>query len=77
MGDRNRGIYNKFLVERRDGKSEPGEKHHGCEYFVIDYSHDPFAAAALTAYANACEEKYPWLADDLRNIVDSLNGEGE
>lgn len=69
MGDRTRGLYNKFkTVERTDGQSAPGQKHHGCRYFVIDLDHDQFAGAALCAYANACEEEYPLLAHDLREI---------
>jgi len=66
MGDKNRGLYGKFEVRRTDGSSEPGGKHHGCEYFVLDITHDPFAVAALAAYANACEADYPLLAADLR-----------
>jgi hypothetical protein len=60
-----RGIYAKFRVERTDGKSAPGEKHDGCEYFVLDRTHDRFAAAALRAYAEACRDEYPQLAADL------------
>lgn len=66
MGDRAKGLYNKFHVERADGKSEPGEKHHGCEYFVLDLACDPFALPALRTYANRCEEEYPQLAADIR-----------
>lgn len=66
MGDRSRGLYNKFTVARTDGQSAPGEKHDECEYFVLDLTHDEFAAAALRAYADACEGQYPMLAADLR-----------
>ncbi|MGE5523418.1 MAG: hypothetical protein ACM3SS_06875, partial [Rhodospirillaceae bacterium] len=66
MGDKSRGLYHKFNVERTDGSSAPGGKHHGCDYFVLDMTHDAFAKAALTAYADACEKEYPLLADDLR-----------
>jgi hypothetical protein len=66
MGDTKRGLYDKFQVTRTDGGSDPGRKHDGCEYFVLDLTHDEFAAAALTAYANACAEKYPLLARDLQ-----------
>lgn len=62
------GIYNKFNVTRMDGKSEEGQKHHDCKYFVIDMSHDKFAAPALLAYADACEREYPILAQDLRAL---------
>lgn len=66
MTDRNRGLYEKFMVERRDGASDPGGKHHDCEYFVLDLDHDPHAAVALDAYADSCAAQYPALAADLR-----------
>jgi hypothetical protein len=69
MGDRTRGIYNKFHVTRTDGKSEPGEKHHGCTYFVLDIDHDPHAIPALEAYANSCASEYPLLALDVRALA--------
>jgi hypothetical protein len=68
MADKNRGIYRKFEVVRTDGRSAPGEKHHGCRYFVIDVDHDEFAKAAIEAYAKACKKKYPALAKDLNNM---------
>ncbi len=70
MGDKNRGLYGKFHIERTDGKSAPGEKHHGCDYFVLDLTHDPHAIPALRAYADACEADYPLLARDLRAKLD-------
>lgn len=66
MGNKARGLYNKFTVLRADGESSPGRKHDGCEYFVLDLTHDPFAWPALKAYADACEAEYPLLAADLR-----------
>lgn len=66
MSDKTKGLYNKFDVRRADGSSEKGGKHHGCEYFVLDLSHDPHAPAALVAYADSCEPDYPQLAADLR-----------
>ena len=62
------GIYEKFIVHRTDGRDGSGNKHYGCQYFVIDITHDAYAEAALLAYANACEGKYPFLADDLRKL---------
>lgn len=64
--DRARGLYEKFAVTRNDGGSEPGKKHDGCEYFVLDLTHDPYAACALRAYAHACANEYPRLSLDLR-----------
>lgn len=69
MGDPTRGLYNKFEVRRVDGSSEPGGKHHRCEYFVLDLTHDKHAKAALLAYADSCELEYPLLAADLRAKV--------
>lgn len=69
MGDKTRGLYSKFSVERTDGKSEPGQKHDGCEYFVLDVTHDPHAHAALLAYAESCKAEYPLLAQDVRALA--------
>ena len=69
MGDKTKGLYRKYDVRRTDGSSEPGQKHHGCEYFVLDVTHDPHAVAALKAYADSCRNEYPLLADDLDKIV--------
>lgn len=71
MGDKNRGLYGKFHIERTDGKSAPGQKHENCRYFVLDLDHDPFAMPALQAYAKACKEENPALAHDLLNIADN------
>jgi hypothetical protein len=67
--DKDRGLYKKFEITRTDGSSAPGGKHHGCRYFVLDLTHDPFARAAIGAYADACEGEYPALADDLREYL--------
>lgn len=45
--DTEQGLFQKFEVRRTDGSSEPGGKHEGCEYFVLDVDHDPHAEAAL------------------------------
>lgn len=66
MSDKTKGLYNKFRVERMDGSSQPGGKHDGCEYFVLDLTHDPHAKAALLAYAESCKAEYPLLSQDLR-----------
>ncbi len=69
MSNKARGLYNKFHVSRVDSRSEPGEKHHLCQCFVLDLDHDEYAIPALKAYAKACEEKYPLLAKDLRPML--------
>lgn len=63
--DREQGLYQKYKVRRVDGSDAPGEKHHGSDYFVLDLTHDPFAKAALLAYARACSATHPQLAEDL------------
>lgn len=68
--DRHRGVYGKYDVKRTDGSSERGGKHDGCSYFVLDIRHDEFAAAALRAYADACSERYPYLAADLYGVLE-------
>ena len=73
MGDKAIGLYDKFTVFRNDGKSKPGGKHCGCEYFVLDLDHDPHAIAALFAYADSCSAEYPMLAQDLRSKAVTLN----
>ena len=59
------GLYRKFEVKRTDGKSERGQKHANCRYFVLDVDHDQFSLPALKAYAEACREKFPKLAEDI------------
>ncbi len=68
MGDTTRGLYDKFIVTRTDGTSEPEKKHDGCRYFVLDVTHDPFADAALQAYARACRREYPLLSEDITTL---------
>ncbi|MCR9093478.1 MAG: hypothetical protein NXI30_04620 [bacterium] len=67
MADRTRGLFGKFRVSRVDGSDEPGGKHEGADYFVLDLTHDPHAPAAIRAYAESCErDGYELLARDLR-----------
>ncbi|CAJ5554847.1 gp03 [Burkholderia pseudomallei] len=65
LHEHEQGLYRKFDVRRVDGSSEPGGKHHDCEYFVLDMTHDQHARAALRAYADACESTHPELSADL------------
>jgi hypothetical protein len=67
MGDRDRGLYRKFHVERVDGKQEA---HANCDYFVLDLTHDPHAVVALEAYTeSARRDGYNLLANDLDEKV--------
>lgn len=65
IGDKNRGLYRKYKVERMDGGSDEGQKHEHCQYFVLDLTHDKHARLALYAYAESCRLEYPLLASDL------------
>ncbi|MES2341661.1 MAG: hypothetical protein V4597_08285 [Pseudomonadota bacterium] len=57
------------VITRTDGSSDHGGKHDGCNYFVLDVTHDKHADAALRAYADSCESEYPLLAADLRDLA--------
>lgn len=67
--DSERGLYAKFYVRRNDGSSSLGGKHDGCEYFVLDVTHDKHALPALKAYAASCATEFPKLAADLRAMI--------
>jgi hypothetical protein len=60
------GLYSKFIVNRTDGRDAPGEKHFGCDYFVLDLTHDNHAISAILAYADSCANSHPVLASDLK-----------
>lgn len=66
------GLYDKFIVQRVDGRDKPGQKHHNSEYFVLDLTHDKHAGAALRAYAQSCAYARPQLAADLLARVDKF-----
>lgn len=76
MTDKTKGIHNKFNVTRNDGTDAPGQKHDGCEYFVLDLTHDPYALDALEAYAKACRYTHPELAKDLKAALPQQLQEG-
>jgi len=61
--DEMEGLYPKYFVKKH---YDPEDKHAECEYFVLDWKHDPFTIPAVLAYADACEQRYPALAADLR-----------
>ncbi len=60
------GLYEKFRVTRTDGTDRAGQKHDGCQYFVLDLDHDPHALPAIRAYEESCQHEYPALARDLQ-----------
>lgn len=65
MPDVTKGIYNKYIVRRIDGK----RGHDNCQYFVLDVSHDKYAIPALEAYIKALPESFELLKNDLRKII--------
>ena len=78
------GLYQKFHVTRKDGRSKEGEKHHGCEYFVLDLTHDPFVWKALECYAIECKadevtslEPNPRLSKQLFGLLTEHYGVGQ
>lgn len=60
------GLYKKFIVRRADGRDLQGEKHHKCDYLVLDLVHDAHAHSAVAAYVASCVSDAPALAEDLR-----------
>jgi hypothetical protein len=70
MGDKSQGLIGKFRIERVDGTDAEGGKHHGCNYFVLDLTHDEHAIPALQSYADSARAAgYELLADDLQVII--------
>lgn len=76
MPDNDKGFYNKFDVTRKS----TGEVVDPADSFTLVVSRDPFAYAALQAYAEACESQNPALAADLLALAekapDYLDAEG-
>lgn len=59
------GLYQKYRVERVDGSDQPGGRHDGCRYFVLDLTHDPSARFAARIYAEDIEGARPRLSAEL------------
>jgi len=72
MKKREKGLYGKYRVRRTDGNDTAMDKHHNCNYFVLDLDHDKFAPAAIKAYAAACRSEYPTLANDLDRYLTAV-----
>lgn len=66
-----RGLEQRYRVDRLN---DSAGKHARCRYFVLDLTHDEFAAPALRAYADNCAAKFPALARDLRSMFLSIAG---
>ena len=67
--DQKQGLRRKYAVKRLKDKSG---KHKNCKYFVLDLDHDKFARVALEAYAIACDEEFPLLAEDIRRQIEGM-----
>jgi len=67
-----RALYKKYDVTRTDGRSQPGERHFLCNYFVLDLTHDMHTRPALLAYAESCRKLNPELSRDLFALADGL-----
>ena len=76
MGDKAKGFVEKFRVERVNGTSAKGEKHHDCNHLVLDLTpgHDPHAIPAAIAYAESVrKDGYELLANDIMAKVGRRN----
>jgi hypothetical protein len=63
------GLGQKYYVTRTDGRDIMGEKHHGCQYFVLDLTHDPVARDVAERYSRQIRSVDPQLAEDLHDLV--------
>jgi hypothetical protein len=68
-----RGLYNKYKVERRDGRDSPGGDKANARYFVLDLVNDPYAISAMMCYANNAKYDHPELAKDLFELLEELD----
>jgi hypothetical protein len=59
------GYGGKFEVRRTDGSDQPGGRHHGCRYLVLDLTHDPSARHAARIFAEDIEGSRPRLSVEL------------
>lgn len=64
MSDK-RGLHGKFIIARRDNKHLLGQKHHGCDYFVLDLTHDQHGIQVVRYYATLCREDRPQLSQEI------------
>ena len=62
-----KGLYSKYIVLRKDGKRADGI------FFVLKPEADVHARVALRAYAEACIESDPALADDIFALLDLIS----
>ncbi len=64
MSDKTTGLYQRFKVERLDGR------HAHCKYLVLDLDHDPLAREAAETYAQAARKAgFVQLSVDIRTYL--------
>ena len=64
------GLYNKYLVNKNNGNTDPE-----ADYFVMRVDSDDYARQAVLFYAQLVEKVNPALAKDLRNRVEKYEGD--
>lgn len=82
--DKDRGLYPKYevrkLIRYTDQRGEesmaPSPTPLDEPLFVLRYTTDSHAWAALNEYANSCETEYPRLAEDLFAEIHKYTPEG-
>jgi hypothetical protein len=66
------GYGGKFEVRRTDGSDQPGGRHHGCRYLVLDLDHDPSARHVARIYAEDIETSRGVFAHELLDLLREL-----
>jgi len=75
MSDDIRGLYDKYKVQRTDGRDLPGGDKTNARYFVLDLVNDPYSISALMCYANNAKYDHPELAKDLFDLLEEVDDE--
>ena len=60
-----RGLYGKYVVQKADGEQVDPK----AVYFTLRVDTDKFAWVAIRAYAEACKDERPELAQDLEVLL--------
>ena len=66
-----RGLYNKYIVLKTSGESIDPK----AVYFPLRLDKDPHARTAAMAYAVSVNYRNPTLSDELRDLVDRIEGD--
>lgn len=69
------GLEDRYFVERlTPSSSQPPKLHVGCDYFVLDLTHDGVARDAAWAYCDELPPHRKRLADELRTKIRRMEG---